>query len=160
MKGASMTECSPAEDQQPVIAFLAHPESYGVAEPVERIDTHAAIIFLAGERAYKLKRAVRYSFLDFSSVAKRKAVCEAELALNLRTAPDLYLEVRSVNRMANGALGFGEGEPVDWLVVMRRFDAENLLEAVASRGGFGCPARSGACGPDRKLSRRCRDRAA
>jgi aminoglycoside phosphotransferase family enzyme len=123
-------------EQEAVIAFLNRPETYGVKAPVERIDTHAAIIFLAGARAYKLKRAVHYSYLDFSTVAKRKAVCEKELALNRRTAPELYLEVRSVNRLADGSLGFGDGEPVDWLIVMRRFDADSLLEVVTSRGGL------------------------
>ena len=49
-----------AEDQQAVIAFLSRPESYGVAGPVERVDTHAAVVFLAGDQAYKLKRAIRY----------------------------------------------------------------------------------------------------
>lgn len=123
-------------DQQATIEFLSRPQSYGIAGTVERIDTHAAVVFLAGDRAYKLKRAVKYPYLDFSSIARRKAVCEAELALNRRTAPALYLEVRSVNRTASGALGFADGEPVDWLVVMRRFAAGCLLEAVAESGGL------------------------
>ena len=131
-----MDALTAVDDQQDVIAFLSRPQSYGVAGPVERIDTHAAIIFLAGDRAYKLKRAVRYAYLDFSNVALRKAVCEAELVLNRRTAPELYLELRSVNRLTDGALGFEAGEPVDWLVVMRRFDADCLLEVVAARGGL------------------------
>lgn len=124
------------EDQQAVIAFLSRPESYGIVGPVERVDTHAAVVFLANDHAYKLKRAIRYSYLDFSTLDKREAVCQAELVLNRRTAPELYLDVRSVNRLADGRLGFGAGEPVDWLVVMRRFDADTLLEAVASRGGL------------------------
>lgn len=123
-----------ADDQQAVIAFLSRPDSYGVAGPVERIDTHAAMIFLAGERAYKLKRAVRYAYLDFSTAERRREICEAELALNRRTAPELYLEVRSIDRQADGSLDFGGGEPLDWVVVMRRFPAEGLLEAVAARG--------------------------
>lgn len=61
-------------------------------------------------------------------------MCEAELSLNRRTAPELYLAVRSVNRLADGTLGLGTGEPVDWLVVMQRVEAENPLEAVATRG--------------------------
>jgi len=121
-------------DQQATIAFLSGPGSYGAEGPVERIDTHAAIVFLVGDRAYKLKRAVRYPYLDFTTVAKRKAVCEIELRLNRRTAPELYLAVRSVNRDPSGSLTFGEGEPVDWLVVMRRFDADCLLETMAARG--------------------------
>ncbi|MCB2061017.1 MAG: AAA family ATPase [Novosphingobium sp.] len=122
------------DDQRATIDFLSRPESYGLDGIVERIDTHAAIIFLAGEHAYKLKRAVRYPYLDFSTVARRREVCEAEWRLNRRTAPEIYLEVRSVNRQADGSLGFGKGEPVDWLVVMQRFGADDLLEAVAARG--------------------------
>ena len=81
------------DDQSETIAFLAGSQGLGTGGPVERIDTHAAIVFLTETRAYKLKRAVRYPYLDFSSTVKRKAVCEAELALNRRTAPDLYLGV-------------------------------------------------------------------
>lgn len=125
-----------AMNQDEVIAFLERPDSYGELERVERIDTHAAIVFLAGDCAYKLKRAVKFPYLDFSSPAKRKAVCEAELTLNRRTAPELYLGVRSINRLANGKLGFSQGEPIDWLVVMRRFKSTDLLEDVASRGGL------------------------
>lgn len=128
----------PASSQQDVIDFLLRPGSLG-AEPVKRIDTHAAIIFLAGDRAFKLKRAVRYAYLDFSTVEKRQAVCESELALNRRTAPDLYLEVRSVNRLPDGSIGFEDGEPLDWLVVMRRFTEASLLEQVAAHGGLDTP---------------------
>jgi aminoglycoside phosphotransferase family enzyme/predicted kinase len=124
-----------AIQQSGIIAFLSKGESYGVAEAVERIETHASIIFLAGDRAYKLKRAIRYPYLDYSSVALRRKACEAELALNRRTAPDLYLEVRAVECDANGRLGFAiGGQPVDWLVVMRRFDQRCLLDRVAMDG--------------------------
>jgi len=134
-----MTGPDEADDQTATIAFLSRPESYGLSEPVERIDTHAAIVFLAGDRAYKLKRAVRYSFLDFSTLAQRKAVCEAELLLNRRTAPDLYLELRSVDRRDDGSIGFGGGEPLDWVIFMRRFASDSLLEAVAARGQLYAP---------------------
>lgn len=123
--------------QDEIIAFLSRPESYGASGPVQCIETHAAIVFLVADRAYKLKRAVYYSYLDFSSAEKRRIVCESEFALNRRTAPDLYLEVRSVNRLGSGALGFGPGEPVDWLVVMRRFESGSRLDAVADRGELG-----------------------
>jgi len=123
-----------ATNQDEVIAFLERPDSYGGRAPVKRIDTHAAIVFLAGDYAYKLKRAVQFPYLDFSTPAKRKAVCEAELSLNRRTAPELYVAVRSVNRQADGTIGFSQGEPVDWLVVMHRFKSDDLLENVAARG--------------------------
>lgn len=127
-------ENEPLDRQGEVIAFLSDPASYSITGPVVRIDTHAAIVFLVADRAYKLKRAVRYPYLDFSTALKRKLVCEAEFALNRRTAPDLYLDVVFVGRGADGRLTFGEGEPVDWLVVVRRFDTDCLLDAMAKKG--------------------------
>lgn len=121
-------------DQQEVIAFLSDPASHRGGGPVERIDTHAAIIFLAGERAYKLKRAVRYPYLDYTSPAKRRAVCETELALNRRTAPGLYLAVRAIGRLADGRLAFGRGTALDWVIVMRRFAQNELFDTKARAG--------------------------
>jgi aminoglycoside phosphotransferase family enzyme len=126
-----------AEDaQQGVIAFLADPASYGLAGgAVERIDTHCSIVFLAGACAYKLKRAIRYAALDYTTRARRQAACAAELALNRRTAPDLYLGVRSVSRTADGAFAFdGAGPAVDHVVVMRRFGQDDLFDNMADRG--------------------------
>lgn len=126
-----------SDSQSEVIAFLSEPAAYGVSSPVERIDTHAAMIFLAGDRAYKLKRAVHYPYLDFSTAPKRRAICEAELVLNRRTAPNLYLEVRFVGRTKDGSLAFAKGSPIDWLVVMRRFAAQDLLDTMARNGRLG-----------------------
>ncbi|MEJ2410764.1 MAG: AAA family ATPase [Novosphingobium sp.] len=124
------------DDQTEIIALLSRAGTYGLSGPVERIETHAAIVFLAGKHAFKLKRAVRYPYLDFSTADRRKAVCDAELVLNRRTAPDLYLAVQPVGRRADGSLALGEGEPVDWVVVMRRFAPDCLLDAMARRGPF------------------------
>jgi aminoglycoside phosphotransferase family enzyme len=91
------------DDQQDVIAFLSEPSSYGPAiERVDIIETHVSLVFLAGDRAYKLKRAVKYPYLDFSTAEHRRRTCEAELVLNRRTAPTLYLEVRALIRMPDG----------------------------------------------------------
>lgn len=122
--------------QAAVTALLADPRTHGGAV-VERVDTHAALVFLAGDRAYKLKRAVRYPYLDFSTVEKRRAACFAEVALNRRTAPSLYLDVVPVVRRADGALALGgAGEAVDWVVAMRRFPADALFESLAERGAL------------------------
>ena len=76
------------DTQAEVIAFLRRPASYGLAESVvETVETHISIVFLAGDYAYKLKRAVKYPYLDFSTPDLRRTACEAELALNRRTAP-------------------------------------------------------------------------
>ncbi|WP_064742496.1 bifunctional aminoglycoside phosphotransferase/ATP-binding protein [Azospirillum sp. B4] len=137
------------DDQTEILAFLAHPEPFGARGRVERIDTHISHVFLAGDRAYKLKRAVRYSYLDYSTVDLRRRFCLAELAVNRRFAPHLYLGLRPVLRADSDdghlLLGpewpAGEDEPplppgqvVDWLLVMRRFDQDALLDRMATQG--------------------------
>jgi uncharacterized protein len=123
-------------DSDALVEFLSRGAAYGLPDQeVERITTHAALIFLVAERAYKMKRAVRYSFLDFSTLAKRRQALEAELRLNRRSAPMLYRRLVPVTRTSGGrfALG-GSGRPVEWLLEMRRFDQTALLDRVAQRG--------------------------
>ena len=121
------------QDQGAVIEFLGAAATHG-GEPVERIDTHTAIVFLVGTRAFKLKRAVQYDYLDFSTVARRKALCEAEVRLNRRTAPTLYRRVVAVTRAHDGSLALGgTGTAVDWVVEMQRFEQEALLDRLAER---------------------------
>src|SRR4029077_20688768 len=101
---ARMTADDP---QAEVLAFLADPATHGIMfadEEVKRIDTHAAVVFLAGNQAFKVKRRVRYPFLDFSTLEKRKAACEAELAVNRPFAPQIYQRVVPITREAGGAL--------------------------------------------------------
>ena len=132
----------PADSQQDAIEFLRNPCSYGPEiTAVEIIETHISVVFLAGDRAYKLKRAVKFPYLDFSTPAQRRRACDAELALNRRTAPDLYLEVRGIGRLADGTLGWArEREPgCEWVVVMRRFDQEQSLDVLAVQGRLGTP---------------------
>jgi len=123
----------PPDGQQAVIRFLNDPASHG-GLPVKRIDTHISHIFLVGERAYKLKRAVTYDFVDFSSLAARRAACKAEVVLNRRTAPQLYLGCVPVTRSRAGLAIDGAGPAVDWLVVMRRFADNALLDDIARAG--------------------------
>ncbi len=124
------------QDQSEVVTFLSSPSTHGGA-PVERIETHASIVFLAGTRAWKLKRAVRYDYLDFSTVERRKAMCEAEVRINRPAAPALYRGVVAVTREPDGSLALGgAGPPVDWLVEMVRFDQEGLLDRLAARGAL------------------------
>ncbi len=122
------------QDQTAVIQLLASPATHGGAD-VQRIDTHAAVVLLAGDRAYKLKRAVRFDYLDFSTVELRRRSCEAELRLNCRTAPTLYLRVVPVTRQPDGTLALdGDGTPVDWVLEMRRFPQEDLFDRLAAAG--------------------------
>jgi aminoglycoside phosphotransferase family enzyme/predicted kinase len=122
------------DTQQDVIDYLMDPATHG-GSPVSRVETHSAIVFLAGARALKLKRAVRFDYLDFSTEALRKASCEAEVRINCRAAPSIYRGVIAVTRDASGSLALGgRGVPVDWLVDMVRFDEEGLFDRLAARG--------------------------
>ena len=130
-----MPDDADSAQQSQVIAFLERPESYPHQPArVERIDTHGAVIFLAGDRVYKMKRAVKLAYLDFSTLEKRCEVCERELALNRQTAPQLY--VRTVPVTADGGHFQldGEGAPVEWLIEMHRFDQNALFDRMAEAG--------------------------
>jgi aminoglycoside phosphotransferase family enzyme/predicted kinase len=120
--------------QQDVLAFLADPAAYGGgAEKVRRVDTHAASVFLAGDRALKVKRAVRFPFLDFSTLEKRKRACAAEIEVNQPLAPNLYRGVVAITRANDGRLAIGgDGEPVEWAVDMVRFDENRTLDHLAN----------------------------
>src|SRR5215475_2144331 len=121
-------------DQSEAIEFLASPATYGAAT-VERIDTHTSVVFLAGSRAYKLKRAVKFDYVDFSTLERRQYCCEAEVRLNRRTAPTLYRAVVPVVRFDESRLFLGgEGDVVEWLVEMERFDQDQLLDRLAADG--------------------------
>jgi aminoglycoside phosphotransferase family enzyme/predicted kinase len=126
------------DDPTALLAFLGRGEAYGLpGREVEQVTTHAAIIFLVGERAYKMKRPVRYSFLDFSTRARRRRALEAELRLNRRTAPMLYRRLIRVTRSADRRYALeGDGEPVEWLLEMARFDQDLLLDRIAERGAL------------------------
>jgi uncharacterized protein len=128
-------------DQESVIEFLSHGTAYGRPDgSVERIDTHASVVFLIGDRAYKLKRAIRFSYLDYSTAEKREAMCRAELALNRRTAPQLYLGILAVTRAPDGTLALGgTDQAVDWLVEMRQFPQEDLFDRLAERHALTMP---------------------
>ena len=140
---ASDRHATGPENQSSVIRILSNREAYG-GSTVQRIDTHAAIVFLAGKRAYKLKRAVRYPYLDYSTVERRKAMCLQELRINRRTAPGIYLGIAPILEGDSGVLRLGpvsdqgakEGDHtdaavLDWVVVMHRFDQSDLLSAMA-----------------------------
>lgn len=127
-----------AETQAEAVAFLSEPGTYGanVAE-VRRIETHISVVFLAGAHAFKLKKAVRYPYLDFSTLEKRRAACEAEIAVNRRAAPMIYRGVVPLARGSGGKLSLGgDGEPVEWLVEMTRFDEDGLFDRLARKGAL------------------------
>ncbi|HEY4030444.1 MAG TPA: AAA family ATPase [Caulobacteraceae bacterium] len=98
------------------------------------IETHIAAVFLIGDRAYKLKKAVDLGFLDFSTHDKRRWAIGRELEFNRRTAPDVYLDVAEVVRRPDGQLAMGEaGVALESVLVMRRFDPEAVLSNAPER---------------------------
>jgi uncharacterized protein len=118
---------APTLDQK--VEFLGRPEAYSTVAPdVTRRETHMSWVFLAGECVYKLKKPVRFPYLDFSTLSLRESACRAELQLNRRLAPEVYLGVVPLVATAQGLSIGGSGVAVDWLVVMRRLDEGETLE--------------------------------
>ena len=119
--------------QSAIIELLSHPTTYGPeVDHVALMETHISHIFLAGPKAYKLKRAVALPYLDFSTLEAREQACQNEVKLNQRTAPEIYLGIKPVTKGPGGELAIdGEGEVVDWLVEMNRFEQESLLSTMA-----------------------------
>lgn len=111
------------------VAFLASVDAYprSVKSVICR-ETHMSWVFLAGDEVYKLKKPVRFSYLDFSSLGRRRSACTAEFTLNRRLAPDIYKNVVPLARAGRRLAIGGPGEVVDWLVVMRRLDETQTLE--------------------------------
>ncbi len=122
---------SGTEKQEEVFAFLADPATYGGVGKIKRVDTHGASVFLTENRVLKVKRAVKFPFLDYSTLPKRKQACEAELAVNAPYAPEIYRRVIPITRDNSGKLAIGgESEPVEWAVEMRRFDEKRTLDRI------------------------------
>jgi len=120
------------ENQDIVVEMLKDPATYGEAGTVETIETHISRIFLIGQRAFKMKRAVKLPYVDFSTPEFRLAACEKEVELNSRTAPGLYLNVRRITRAGNRLAMDGSGELVDAVIEMVRFDQSNLLDRMGA----------------------------
>jgi aminoglycoside phosphotransferase family enzyme/predicted kinase len=118
--------------QDQVFAFLMDPATH---PGVRRIDTHAAAVFLEGARALKIKRAVRFPYLDYSTLAKRKAACDEEMKINSQFAPQIYRRVVPIARGDDGSLGIdGDGVPVEFAIEMTRFDERQTVDHLAEAG--------------------------
>jgi aminoglycoside phosphotransferase family enzyme/predicted kinase len=102
---------------------------------VHRIDTHAASVFLEGDRALKIKRAIRFPFLDYSTLEKRKAACDEEIKINRQFAPQIYHRVVPITQGNDGSLVIdGKGMPVEYAVEMSRFDERQTIDRLAEAG--------------------------
>ncbi len=133
----------PTSEQK--IAFLSRPEAYPEsARQVEMKETHMSWVFLTGAQAWKMKKPVRYDFLDFSTLEARRRDCEEEVRLNRRLAPDVYYGIAPLTIDSQGDMSLdGAGEPIDWLVRMRRLPADRMLDrAIADRTVSAADARS------------------
>jgi uncharacterized protein len=116
------------------VRFLSDPKAYPQpARAVRVIETHMSFVFLAGEKAYKLKKPVLFPFLDFSTLQAREAMCRIELRLNQRLAGNVYLDVLALTVSPAGDLAIGgAGAIVDWLVEMRRLPDDRMLDRMLS----------------------------
>ena len=130
-----MTDATPNDDvrtQDRVFAFLTDP---GTHPSVRRIDTHAASVFLEGSRALKIKRAVRFPFLDYSTLQKRKVACDDEIRINRPFAPQIYHRVVPITQDDDGSLHIdGPGAPIEYAIEMTRFDERLTLDHLADAG--------------------------
>lgn len=124
------------EDQSAMVTFLSSPEAFADGtKTVGRASTHISEIFIGDTHVYKLKRAVKYPYLDFSTKDLRLKFCEAEVRLNRRTAPDLYLGVKPISCDDAGGYHIGHaGRVVDWVVEMARFEQDQLFDRLGEAG--------------------------
>jgi aminoglycoside phosphotransferase family enzyme/predicted kinase len=133
-KGSAITDTSLGMGE--AFVLLAHRASLDLAA-VEAMETHISRILLAGDRAYKMKRAVKLPYADFSTPELRFAACLREVELNSQTAPGLYLGVRRITWEPDGKLALdGGGELADAVIEMKRFDQSALLDRMAMAGAL------------------------
>lgn len=117
------------------VRFLSCPEAYDPRpSAVVCRETHMSWVFLADDQVYKLKKPVRFPYLDFSTVDRREWACRNELRLSRRLAPDVYLGVIPLKQTTQGLALGGEGATVDWLVHMRRLDERSMLDRMIGDG--------------------------
>ncbi|MEM8794984.1 MAG: AAA family ATPase [Pseudomonadota bacterium] len=130
------TEAPESNRQDDVFRFLMNPAAYGDnTETVEVVRTHGATVFLGKTIVYKVKNAVDLGYLDFSTLAKRKAVCERELALNRQFAPQIYEGLAIFTEGEDGTIALaGEGAAIEYAVKMKRYGRGQELSVMAETG--------------------------
>jgi aminoglycoside phosphotransferase family enzyme/predicted kinase len=122
-------------DHAQLVEALSDPSFYPHSvDEVRFLQTHISSVFLTGEYVYKLKKPVNFGFLDFSTVELRKLYCKAEVELNSRLAPSLYLRAAPITLEGDLLKLEGKGEIVDWVVVMNELDERLLGSEVLARG--------------------------
>jgi aminoglycoside phosphotransferase family enzyme len=118
------------ETQKQVVEALLRKEAYS-EDPgkIELIQTHISFVFLTKNFVYKVKKAVNFGFLDFSTLEKRRFFCEKELELNRRLCPDVYLEVVPINK-SNIIKIKGSGETTEYALKMKRLPQEKIMATL------------------------------
>lgn len=101
---------------------------------IELVQTHISLVFLTGDYAYKLKKALNFGFLDFSTLDKREHFLQEEIRMNKAIAPELYLEVLPITLAGDKYILGGEGEAVEYVLKMREFPQENLFINLFTAG--------------------------
>jgi aminoglycoside phosphotransferase family enzyme/predicted kinase len=131
-----MAVTMPTCDSGEIVRLMSEPSTY--PDPpgsIRVIETHISWVFLTDRNAYKLKKPIRFDFLDFSRPELRQRDCLDELQLNRRLAGDVYISVLPITLDHSGSLSLaGEGEPVDWVMKMQRLPAEKSLSELATSG--------------------------
>jgi aminoglycoside phosphotransferase family enzyme/predicted kinase len=132
-----MTNALPAvdaADQIRLVGALRNPAAFGaLVDQVAVIETHISYVLLTGEYAYKIKKAIDLGFLDYTTLALRRAYCETELRLNRRLAPAIYLDVVAITGTIDAPVVGGNGPALEYAVRMREFPQEALLSRVLAR---------------------------
>ena len=120
-------------DQKQVVEALMKPEAYD-EDPgvIELVQTHISFVFLTKKFVYKVKKAVNFGFLDFTTLEKRRFFCEKELELNRRLCGDMYLEVVPINK-ADAVKIKGAGETVEYAVKMKRMPQKRMMSKLLEK---------------------------
>jgi uncharacterized protein len=122
------------QDQKQVVEALLEPDAYSEETgKIELIQTHISFVFLTKKYVYKVKKAVNFGFLDFSTLDKRQFFCEKELELNRRLCPEIYLEVVSINKAKSIKIK-GSGETVEYALKMKRLPQERIMTVLLKEG--------------------------
>jgi uncharacterized protein len=125
------------QDQKLVVQALLTPEAYPQKTgKIELIQTHISFVFLTEKHVYKVKKAVNFGFLDFSTLDKRKFFCEKELELNRRLCPEIYLEVVPITKSQGIKVG-GSGQVVEYALKMKRLPQEKIMTLLLKEGKIG-----------------------
>ena len=118
------------EDQTQVVQALLHPQAYPQNPTgIELIQTHISFVFLVDDAVYKIKKAVDFGFLDFSTLDKRQFFCKKELELNRRLCPEIYLEVVNITKSSSIKIN-GNGETVEYALKMKRLPQEKIMTVL------------------------------